>query len=186
MRVLQNSVLHISLITPFSELPLRCSMNPSKFMKASAPMSKGSKLYWKCFNVQCRWCYSIFVIFVSQISKHLMFRRLNVALSKAEGQRTKSCKNWKPKGRFKEKLKESSIRYSFLCPADSMKRLSGNHISWQSDLDLLNLQRMGCDSCDRSALIANWGQRWLWVSWLIVKEGANWLNTVVPEKNMFF
>ena len=103
--------------TSFSEFPLRCSMNPSKFMKASAPMSKGSKLYWKCFNVQCRWCYSIFVIFVSQISKHLMFRRLNVALSKAEGQRTKSCKNWKPRGRFKENLRESLIRYLFSSPA---------------------------------------------------------------------
>ena len=37
--------------------------------------------------------FNICHIFVSQISKHLMFRRLNVALSKAEGQLTKWCKN---------------------------------------------------------------------------------------------
>ena len=49
--------------------------------------------------------FNICHIFVSQISKHLMFRRLNVALSKAEGQLTKWCKNWKRQSWIEENMK---------------------------------------------------------------------------------
>ena len=123
-----------------SELPWQTFLSAVQwiFQSSSKPTAgpQCQKAQNSIGNVTICWCYSIFVIFVSQISKHLMFGRLNAALSKAKGhlwewRKTKSAEMQHPSQR--KEIPSPPANTASCCKKDNNLKTKMHKICWYQE-----------------------------------------------------